>query len=542
MNLWAKRTGQLTLLAVALFFLSCEDETSILGFKNPNEKFDIRYVDIPVISSTMLLDSVRSSNNYASNDFNRFLVGHYVDPVFGEITASSYMQYVPSNTINVKEEHLDTISYAYDSASLFLSFDFYAYGADGNTPQAIDIFELAEPLKTSFDVSVGGNVGGQQKPVETIYKKVNDYYTKTAVSQQPEVLASLNFNVDLEDWDFDLNSNGAPTRYLRAKTTALDNLGQRIYNRALLGDSTFTWQNLFTKDFPGLAIVPTSGDKVYGFSPNDDSTVLRVHYHSISKKSGKTKDTLTLTLNFNRVGYNKIDADRSASDLAFLNGFYTPSEDGDKRYIQAATGVVTKLDFSKFLDFADTIERLAINSAELRIDNINIPSEYQYLPPSSLLVKLARPNNRFHSVIYPGNGSAASQQSELISGFRGYVNFDSRNVLFREATNGGLLSSGIPFDSTLNIINDGGSFFTLNYSKDDQNYRGLANLFFQQLFNNRDTEGLNYTSVILYPYAPTGVSGNPAYGRNIYGKTVNRVSFNKNDIVLRIYYTIPTSN
>ena len=37
MNLWANRVGQLASLLVALFFFSCEDEASVLGFKNQNQ-------------------------------------------------------------------------------------------------------------------------------------------------------------------------------------------------------------------------------------------------------------------------------------------------------------------------------------------------------------------------------------------------------------------------------------------------------------------------------------------------------------------------
>ena len=43
------------MLAVALFFFSCEDETSILGFKNPKKKFQVGFVDIPLNTSSILV-------------------------------------------------------------------------------------------------------------------------------------------------------------------------------------------------------------------------------------------------------------------------------------------------------------------------------------------------------------------------------------------------------------------------------------------------------------------------------------------------------
>jgi hypothetical protein len=75
MNLWVKRTGQLLLAAVALFFLSCKDEVTLPGFPNPNSKFKINYVEIPLESSVYLLDSIRTSNT--PGDLQRVLVGQY---------------------------------------------------------------------------------------------------------------------------------------------------------------------------------------------------------------------------------------------------------------------------------------------------------------------------------------------------------------------------------------------------------------------------------------------------------------------------------
>ncbi len=71
MNLWANRVGQLASLAVALFFFSCEDEASVLGFKNQNQKFEASYIEIPIESSVLLLDSQRTSNFVFQNETNR---------------------------------------------------------------------------------------------------------------------------------------------------------------------------------------------------------------------------------------------------------------------------------------------------------------------------------------------------------------------------------------------------------------------------------------------------------------------------------------
>src|SRR5688500_14589768 len=102
MNLWVNRIqGQLTVLAVALFFFSCEDEASRLGYPNPNSKFDLKTIDIPVSSSILLLDSIRTSNYDAVNDVNRFLVGRYNDSRFGDIASATFAELLPADTLEI---------------------------------------------------------------------------------------------------------------------------------------------------------------------------------------------------------------------------------------------------------------------------------------------------------------------------------------------------------------------------------------------------------------------------------------------------------
>src|SRR5262245_57681739 len=93
MNLWVKPLGQLLMLAVALFFFSCEDETSTLGYKNPNSKFKVSYVEIPIASSVVLRDSLRTSNFNYSGEPNRFLLGNYTDEIFGKVQTATFTQY-----------------------------------------------------------------------------------------------------------------------------------------------------------------------------------------------------------------------------------------------------------------------------------------------------------------------------------------------------------------------------------------------------------------------------------------------------------------
>ena len=90
MNLWAKCVKLLPALAGVLFFFSCQEDSSILGYKNPNSKFKVSYVEIPIASSVILRDSLRTSNFVYAGEINRFLVGKYTDDAFGNVTAIGF--------------------------------------------------------------------------------------------------------------------------------------------------------------------------------------------------------------------------------------------------------------------------------------------------------------------------------------------------------------------------------------------------------------------------------------------------------------------
>ena len=541
MNLWDKRIGQLALFAVALFFFSCEEETSYLGYPNPDPKYKLTYIDIPVASSNMLYDSIRTTNFYAANDLNRLLVGHYSDPVFGDVTASGYTQFVPAGSLATGLG--DSLILVLDSATLRLTFN-YAYGSDGTTTQKINVYEIDDPLEYNTKTIVSGTVGGQERPVETTYYKQKEYYSKTGVTYGTTPLGSGEKKLDLK-------LVNDPNQVWDLKMRLDDGFAERLFERALKKDSTFSNVAIFTTLFPGLAIVPEAGgsDKILGISPyhddetdgnksDNDLTYLRLHYHvkRIIKGTIKT-DSLTLDFDLNRasgfISFNKIETDRMGTDLAGLN-FYEEDESSPKRYIQAGTGVVTKIDFSAFLDSLQAIPRLAINSAEFIIEDVD--NSQHFTPPPGLIVKLIKDNNRPKKLSYPGQSSAYQKDAGDLSSYNGFINFDNSNgyTIYQN-------TQKIPFDSTFNIINDNGGFLTLGYDDKTNDYKGKASLFFQKLhaLSNQEEKTL-YTTAVLIPYSPSSSSDPIAYGRHVNGKTLNRVSFDKHKIKLRVYYTVPT--
>jgi hypothetical protein len=74
-----------------------------------------------------------------------------------------------------------------------------------------------------------------------------------------------------------------------------------------------------------------------------------------------------------------------------------------------------------------------------------------------------------------------------------------------------------------------GDQFILSYDEEKHTYNGFMTLFLQELYKKRNTGPL-LTSLAIFPVTPA------------IGKTVNRSNFHKDNIKLRVYFTVPTNN
>jgi hypothetical protein len=485
MNLWAKTFGRLTVLAVALFFFSCEDETSILGYKNPNEKFNVTYYEIPLESSVMLIDSLRTSNSYSqtTGELNRLLVGKYADDRFGEVTAAAYTQFFTSSGSGSKT--LLKESAVFDSIALNLRFDLYTYGAAGTTVQNFSVYELTKELK--LDSS-------------------DFYFNRSNTSIDPSSLGSKMFTVDATAFQKYITDRKDTTITIRIPLASA--FGQRIFasaikyrNSTTAADSTFVRYREFVKEFKGIAIIPDNSDKIVGFTPFAPS-LITIHYHDA--------ETDSMRMNFNLgpwVNYNKIQANVSTSDLAGLTNYYQdffPAS--DMRYVQAGTGIATKIDFTKLYDFidADSNANTIVNSAQLIITGTEPTTLYPGM--TSMLLVATKDNNRLKQLADTANRAQYDADVAAITGYRGYMT----------TAGGGYFTP----------VGEDGSIFTLEKTDESTSYSGFFTLFVQELFRKNTVKP-------RYKYY-TLSSSNPQPG-----KAVERLVFNKNNLKLRINYTRP---
>jgi Domain of unknown function (DUF4270) len=492
MNLWAKRIKLLSALAGVLFFFSCQEESSILGYKNPNSKFKVSYVEIPIESSVLLRDSLRTSNFNYSGEINRLLVGKYADEDFGEIAAAAFTQFFTTSQLKVGSTAV------FDSVSMQLRFDLYNYGAQVMTPQMISVHELTQELKSD---------------------SLAYYFNKSNVAYSG-LLGTKTFSINPVDFNKFAASSEDKDTVITIRLPLDFNFGQRLFNSALkyrdattAADSTFVRFPDFVKEFKGIVIKPESADKILGFSPSATQAGITLHYHETDK------DSLSIRLAFSPViGFNQIKSDRSATELSALTQYYEESlNSSNNRYIQSGVGILTKLDFSKFYEFADTVPYVLINSAELAIESVE-PSPHT--PPSILSLRILEANNRMKkfSLTNP------QDQKDLVA-YNGFLRYD------------------IPISNSAPVVENDSVFYAsgdrsdlLTYSSTNSSYSGVMSLFFQQLTLD-DESRTKFKYFVLYPGSQS--TSTPA-GQN-GSKTVNRVVFPKDKIKLKVYYTKPTT-
>ena len=489
MNLWVKKVKLLLIGAVLLLFFSCEEDTSLLGYRNPNKKYSVNYVEIPLESSVLFFDSLRTSNYFFSGEKNRLLAGTYLDPDLGKITTSAYSQFFRTGQLD------DSLNFAtFDSVTLQLAFDFYYYGESITSDQSISIFELGEELT---------------------YDSIGYYYNDKNPLLEPTPLGNKTFTFNPGEIENYLAIRKDTTLSIRMPLDAA--FGTRIMDLAAQfsaatsrADSAFYYYSDFVKIFKGIAIIPQTGDKIIGFNPSANSKIT-VYYHI------NQSDSLEFRLS-GVPGFSNIQADRSATELATLSqpfmDFYPAS---DLRYIESGVGIFTKLDFTPYLQFCDTIPQLIINSAELSIEGIQTDPNLHVPPPSELVLRVLKPSNRFktYSRLVPKD-----EEDRRLYG--GTIDFEFESI----ASGATIIAEK---DSTFTVNGDNrytSRFLRLPFNKEKSSYQGFLTLFAQELFDVTENK-TRFNQFLLFPSSPN------------VGKSVNRAVFGKNNIKLKLYYTLP---
>jgi len=273
MNLLAKSLGQLAVLAVALFFFSCEDETSLLGFKNPNKKFKITYVELPLESSVMLIDSIITDNKSSgiTSATASVMVGRYADNLFGEVKATPFLQIFPASTTKIP------VNSIYDSVTVQFRLNYYSYGFTGERQEKFTIHEI-----TSDSLS-------------RLYATRYQYKDSFQYNPTPLGEGKVTVKYDSLQKQYARTSNQQDTLLATAKLD--DEFGQRLFGFALNNEfKTNDEVKQFIYQVKGLALVPSECGAVLGLKLMDGLSKITIHYRTV--ENNVVKDTLARNFGF----------------------------------------------------------------------------------------------------------------------------------------------------------------------------------------------------------------------------------------------------
>ncbi len=413
----------------ALFLMACEDENSLLGFRNPNRKFTVDFIDIPLTSSVLLIDSVRSDNQQAGQ--SRLLAGRYFDDELGEFKATFFAQLRPAT--------LDTLpaDAVYDSIVVEFQLDYYAYGASSISQESIRVHEITEdsisyslPLKPYyFNDKLGYGPPMGEKEFLIDYAVLKKQLTLSRPDSIVSVRLRLNENTDFSARLFDLMKNNP--------------------------DNAFKDARKFRYAIKGLAVTAgNNSSSVIGYTGSPASrTRLVVYYHL-----GNSTDALSRPFLLDIGSFNNYQVDR-IGELANKASYVNFQPASGKRYLQNGNAVITRIELANFYTAMESIPNTLFNAAEFVIESVENPEELP--PPPSLNLRTIKSNNFFHN----------------------RNNLNDRNFM----ANFWVVFDGDFFNARSDITNAGQALpVTLNYQ--DGKYVGNATLFIQDIFSKRATD------------------------------------------------------
>lgn len=483
------------MLLLILVLFSCEEDVSTIGIKRPNPKFRVNYAEIAIPSSVIRFEKLITYNRGTNADgVQRLLVGQYRDGVFGKIRTEIYSQISPP--INISTVTVGT-SAVLDSLVLQLKTDFYYYGDKSKSDQTIEVHELLDSIK--------------QPP----------YYSTSKIPYDPTVLGERSLTIDAAEFTQNAadNSDNVKTNDKTKKYSIVlrGDFAKNLFESMRSEPDLIKSFPKFTQKYKGLAIVPKNCDKVLGIDPKiaaatlAESTKLTMYFTEAGAQ--KQLDFTLFPFTQNPVlGFSSIDSDRSGTPLELLTEPYKDYYPTDnKRYVQSGTGILTKLDFTPYFGYMDTVQNAVLNSAELVFEN----ETSDFAPPSKFQFRVLNEENKYASflqdTIVDDNVYQINNRNELLSAYPT-----------------GVLPNG---DGTIDLLSDAIDLFRVSPNSTNT-MSGFITTFFQdQYYQRNNPKRINYGA--LHPLESDQYSAETQFR-----KSVNRIII-KDNIKLKIYYTTP---
>ncbi len=468
----------LMLLSVPLFF-SCGEEENTIGLP-PENDLGIFFVEIPLRDyvSQVWVDDISSRARDA------VLVGSYMDEHFGFIKAEHFSEILLPEVNPGKKFQADA---SFDSLVLELRIN----GLTGNqliaTQQGIEIYQLADTIQ-AFEQNYY-NYSTQDVGIKLGEKSFYVYPDSVGLNFSDTNLPDSADERSLYD------NNGD---YIYMTRVTLDPAFGQQFFQDMKSDTTssspFASSTDFAAYFKGLNFrSPQTNSAIIRYSPFDSRTRMVVYYSQVEDDTLRQKSVkfgLSRTINYNNIVPNR-DQGWMGSDFDEITSFYEQIKlDTGYAYGQAGTNLFMSLDMSPFYAFADTVGNPIIQNAVLLFEDIS------------------------------GEQSDEDAMLEL-------PNFISFQLTTKDSLQAGFF----------NVVPEVFSEFPrtgVEYDDDINGYRVEIPLYLQSLVTGRN----EFDQVII------SVSDvDPSTGQiRPENRSFKRIIADKDNMKIRLYYTIPNSN
>lgn len=293
-------------------------------------------------TSYMLEDSVRSDAKLLYDlqlSNHNFMIGSYVDPIFGATSAELFTQLKPTATFTKDNRTYD---------SLFLNLAYISNYGDTSVEQTFEVYELTDAM---YDTA--------------------SYYTFNSLAYGDKV-GEITFNVkDIQD---SIPTSDTTKIAPRMRIRLSDVLGQRIFDEAgtYLNDV-----NNFKNQVKGFCIKPasTSTGSIITFDAKTTATSMVFYYSDPNTPGTDSLPFYIYSSDGSIARFSHFVHDYSAFD------FNNPA--ADKAYIQTMGGIKTKIE-TPFIENLKELGPIAINKAELII-NVEPGTSTSLLPANDEL-------------------------------------------------------------------------------------------------------------------------------------------------------------
>jgi hypothetical protein len=376
------------LVAIAISITSC-DKSSVVGLnvQPSSDLLHVGYQDTTtLITKTIREDSLRTDQGLIYNGI--VLLGKYIDPVFGEASASVYTQVRTVSDLSTTSFGTSPVC---DSLVLFLVYDStYYYGEHVKKSQKINVYRITDDLSSSIE-----------------------YYSNKTVAVDPLDLTYGNAGHLFIPHPFDdaTFTNGSGTLREQPEVQILldRNFGQTILNDQALGyladNTTFITQCLkglyiTTENTTGLA---KGEGSILRFRMA--SSVMRMYYHNTAYPHLTYDFDLGNAVRFNHFNHYNYPISSLSGSFPVLADLYNQLSDkssnpsnpfvstkkqtqNDLVYVESMSGTKVKIELPYLSHWRDN-GAIAINKAELVVTvdpNYTYTATDSFPTPTSLVV------------------------------------------------------------------------------------------------------------------------------------------------------------